>query len=56
MITLWFLHASAQNLGDERLLNRAPASDQVVYQYDHSQDQHEMNQAAATTYTRYKTQ
>jgi len=37
-------------------LDGASASDQVVYQYDHSQDQHEMNQAGATTYTGYKTQ
>jgi len=37
-------------------LDGASASDQVVYQYDHSQDQQEMNQAGATTYTGYKTQ
>ena len=37
-------------------LDGAPASNQVVYQYDHSHDQQEMNQAAAATYTGYKTQ
>jgi hypothetical protein len=37
-------------------LDGASASDQVVYQYDYSQDQHEMNQAGAATYTRYKAQ
>ena len=50
------LHASAQNRTDERFLDGASASDQVVYQYDHSQDQQEMNQAGAATYTGYKTQ
>ena len=50
------LHASAQNRTDERFLDGASASDQVVYQYDHSHDQQEMNQAGAATYTRYKTQ
>jgi len=37
-------------------LDGASASDQVVYQYDHSYDQQEMNQAGAATYTEYKTQ
>ena len=37
-------------------LDGASASDQVVYQYDHSQDHQEMNQAGASTYTGYKTQ
>ena len=45
-----------QNRTDERFLDGAPASDQVVYQYDHSEDQHEMNQAGAAAYTRYKAQ
>jgi len=40
----------------DAFLDGAPASDQIVYQHDHSQDQHEMNQAGAATYTRYKPQ
>jgi hypothetical protein len=47
------LHASAQRT---LFLDGASASDQVVYQYDHSHDQQEMNQAGAATYTGYKTQ
>jgi hypothetical protein len=50
------LRASAQNRSDERFLDGASANDQVVYQYDYSQDQHEMNQAGAATYTENKTQ
>ena len=37
-------------------LDGSSASDQVVYQDDYSQDQQEMNQASAATYTGYKTQ
>ena len=37
-------------------LDGASASDQIVYQYDHSHDQQEMNQAGAATYTESKTQ
>ena len=50
------LHASAQNRSDEAFLDGASASEQIVYQYDHSHDQQEMNQAGAATYTGYKTQ
>ena len=50
------LQASAENVATNAFLDGASASDQVVYQYDHSQDQHEMNQAGAATYTGYKTQ
>ena len=38
------------------VLDGASASDEVVYQDDRSQDQQEMNQAGAATYTRYKPQ
>ena len=37
-------------------LDGASASDQVVYQYDHSQDQHEMNQTGAAADAGNKTQ
>jgi len=50
------LSASSQTRSDERFLDGASASDQVEYQYDHSYDQQEMNQAATATYTEYKTQ
>ena len=56
MMTPWLCHASAQNRSDERFLDGASASDQVDYQYDHSHDQQEMNQAAATADSGYKTQ
>ena len=50
------LHASHRIATRNAFLDGASASDQVVYQYDHSHDQQEMNQAGAATYTRYKTQ
>ena len=50
------LRASSQTRSEESFLDGASASDQVVYQYDHSYDQQEMNQACTATYTEYKTQ
>jgi hypothetical protein len=56
MMTPWPFMRPHRIVAMNAFLDGASASDQVVYQYDHSQDQHEMNQAGAATYTRYKSQ
>jgi hypothetical protein len=56
MMTPWLCMRPDRIVATNAFLDGASASDQVVYQYDHSQDQQEMNQAGATTDTGYKTQ
>ena len=56
MMTPWLWMRSHIIVATNAFLDGASASDEVVYQYDHSQDQHEMDQAGAATYTRYKAQ
>jgi len=56
MMTPWPSMRPHRIVATDAFLDGAPASDQIVYQHDHSQDQHEMNQAGAATYTRYKPQ
>jgi hypothetical protein len=56
MMTPWLAMLPHGIVATNAFLDGASASDQVVYQYDHSQDQHEMNQAGAATNAEYKTQ
>ena len=56
MMTPWLFMRPNGIAVTNAFLDGASAGDQVVYQYDRSHDQQEMNQAAAATYTEYKTQ
>ena len=56
MMTPWPCMRPHRIAATNAFLDSASASDQVVYQYDHGEDQHEMNQVGASTYAGYKTQ
>ena len=51
-MTPWLCRRSHRIVAANAFLDGASTSDQVVYQYEHSHDQQEMNQAGAATYTR----